>query len=95
MKKISRWIVLSGATGKKGCWWKGCRKNPKSFTIHLAATNNHWEEIFWWLLAKNFGMKVNADAFEKIAISLPVNILAKHKNQMQQLEALLLGQAMC
>ncbi len=60
---------------------------------YLAESTNHWEEIFWWLLARNFGMKVNSEAFEKIARSIPVNILAKHKNQVQQLEALLLGQA--
>lgn len=63
------------------------------FATQLAATNNHWEEVFWRMLAKNFGIKVNALAFEKIAASIPVNILAKHKNQIQQLEALLLGQA--
>jgi Protein of unknown function (DUF2851) len=60
---------------------------------YLADSTNHWEEVFWWLLARNFGMKVNSDAFEKIARSISVNILAKHKNQVQQLEALLLGQA--
>ncbi|MBC7627562.1 DUF2851 family protein [Ferruginibacter sp.] len=60
---------------------------------HLAANNNHWEETFWWLLASNFGIKVNSDAFEKIARSLPVNLLTKHKNQIHQLEALLFGQA--
>ena len=60
---------------------------------HLTNNNNHWEETFWWLLAANFGVKVNSDAFEKIAKSLPTNILAKHKNQIHQLEALLFGQA--
>jgi hypothetical protein len=60
---------------------------------HLTANNNHWEETFWWLLANNFGIKVNSDAFEKIARSLPVNLLTKHKNQIHQLEALLFGQA--
>lgn len=59
----------------------------------LAESTYHWEAVFWWLLAKNFGMKVNGEAFEKIARTLPVNLLAKHKNQVQQLEALLLGQA--
>jgi hypothetical protein len=59
----------------------------------LQRNNNHWEETFWQLLAKNFGLKVNADAFEAIARSLPVAILAKHKNQLPTLEALLLGQA--
>jgi hypothetical protein len=60
---------------------------------HLKENNNHWEETFWWLLAYNFGIKVNSETFEKIARSLPVKLLAKHKNQIHQLEALLFGQA--
>ena len=61
--------------------------------IYLQQNNYHWEETFWWMLARNFGMKVNADAFEAIARSLPLAVLAKHKNQIHQLEALFLGQA--
>ncbi|MGF2412807.1 MAG: DUF2851 family protein [Ferruginibacter sp.] len=60
---------------------------------YLKKNNNHWEETFWWMIAKNFGAKVNSDAFEKIARSIPINVLAKHKNQIHQLEALLFGQA--
>jgi Protein of unknown function (DUF2851) len=60
---------------------------------YLKINNNHWEEAFWWMLAKNFGIKVNSDAFEKMAQSIPITILAKHKNQIHQLEALLMGQA--
>ena len=59
----------------------------------LKQANNHWEEVFWWMLARNFGIKVNADIFESIAKSIPINVLARHKNQIHQLEALLLGQA--
>lgn len=59
----------------------------------LINNNHHWEEVFWQLLAKNFGMKINSDAFESIAGTVPLNILGKHKNQLHQLEALLLGQA--
>ena len=44
-------------------------------------------------LARSFGTRVNADAFEAIAHSVPLNYLAKHKNNIHQLEALLLGQA--
>ncbi len=71
------------------------RLQQKSAIIfeHLLKNNNHWEETFWWLIANNFGIKVNSTAFEKIAKSLPINILAKHKNQIHQLEALLFGQA--
>jgi len=60
---------------------------------YLDQNNHHWEETFWWLLARNFGIKINADAFEAMARSIPLNILAKHKNQIHQLEALLLGQS--
>jgi hypothetical protein len=60
---------------------------------YLQKNNNHWEETFWWLLAKNFGIKLNSIAFEKIAQSVSINILAKHKGQIHQTEALLFGQA--
>ena len=60
---------------------------------YLKKNNNHWEETLWWLLAKNFGIKLNGVAFEKIAQSISINILAKHKEQIQQTEALLFGQA--
>jgi hypothetical protein len=59
----------------------------------LEQTGRHWEETFWRLLARNFGIKVNADAFEELARSLPVNLLAKQRASIHQLEALLLGQA--
>ena len=67
----------------------------KSNTIenYLLQNNFHWEETCWWLLARNFGMNVNADAFEQIARSISMTILAKHKHQVIQLEALLFGQA--
>lgn len=71
------------------------RLQRKTATIqrYLHENNHHWEETFWWLLARNFGTKVNADAFEAIAKSLPVSILVRHKTQIHQLECLLLGQA--
>lgn len=59
----------------------------------LQQTNFHWEETFWWLIAANFGLKINRDAFKKIAQSLPLALLVKHKNSIIQLEALLFGQA--
>lgn len=60
---------------------------------YLRQSNNHWEEVFWWMLARNFGITVNTEAFEAIARSLPLTLLARHRAQLPQLEALLLGQA--
>ncbi|MEO5592485.1 MAG: DUF2851 family protein [Chitinophagaceae bacterium] len=69
-------------------------QRKSNYVLQLLDSNKyHWEEACWQLLARNFGMQVNADAFESIARSLPVSILAKHKNQVTVLEALLLGQA--
>ncbi|MFL5788569.1 MAG: DUF2851 family protein, partial [Flavisolibacter sp.] len=68
------------------------RKSEPVFQF-LEQNKYHWEETFWWVLARNFGIKVNSEAFESIARSIPLNILAKHKSQIHQLEALLLGQA--
>ena len=68
-------------------------RKSASIEAYLNQNNHHWEETFWWLLAKNFGIKINAETFETMAQTIPVSILAKHKNQIHQLEALLMGQA--
>lgn len=52
-----------------------------------------WSSLLYWRLAANFGFKVNADAFLALAKSLPINILAKHRENLLQIEALLYGQA--
>jgi hypothetical protein len=68
-------------------------RKSKAVLQMLDESKGHWEEVFWWLLARNFGMKVNNDAFEAVAKTLPVTLLAKHKSQIHQLEGLLFGQA--
>ncbi len=59
----------------------------------LKRNDNDWEETFYQFTARNFGLKVNADAFEALAASLPQKILAWHRSDLRQLEALLFGQA--
>jgi len=59
----------------------------------LEQNQNNWNETFYQLLARNFGMKTNALPFELLAKSLPLNLLSKHKNDLFQTEALLFGQS--
>lgn len=59
----------------------------------LQATGQHWEEAFYRVLARNFGLKVNVEPFEALARALPLRLLAKHQNSLFQMEALLFGQA--
>ena len=60
---------------------------------YLSYTKNSWEDTFYWLLARYLGSSVNMLPFELLAKSLSLQILAKHKNNRLQLEALLFGQA--
>jgi hypothetical protein len=59
----------------------------------LEQTNNSWENAFYIQLASNFGFKLNSMPFELLSKSLPLRYLAKHKNNLFQIEALLFGQA--
>jgi hypothetical protein len=52
-----------------------------------------WSSLLYWRTAANFGFKVNAVPFLALARSLPLNILAKHRENLMQIEALLFGQA--
>jgi len=57
----------------------------------LAQNQNDWNETFYQMLSRMFGFKVNAQPFEMLSKSIPLQVLAKHKNNLFQLEALLFG----
>ncbi|WP_342648625.1 DUF2851 family protein [Mucilaginibacter sp. CSA2-8R] len=71
------------------------RLDKRTSAVIDALKNNQgdWETTFYQFLAANFGFSVNALPFELLAKSLPQNILAKHKNNALQIEALIFGQA--
>ncbi len=56
-------------------------------------SNNDWRTLLYYRLAANFGFHTNRDAFLELALSLPLNILVKHRNNLHQTEALLFGQS--
>jgi hypothetical protein len=92
-KSIQQVSELTWQSWKERLLVERLEEKTKQIFDHLQKNNNHWEETLWCLLAKNFGIKLNSVAFEKIAQSIPINILAKHKEQIHQTEALLFGQA--
>lgn len=59
----------------------------------LAGNTMNFEEAFYMTLAKSYGFGTNGEVFEAMARTLPLSVLAKHKNNLFQLEALLFGQA--
>lgn len=68
-------------------------RKVKQIEVLLQQNKGSWEESFYQQLARNFGFKTNADPFELLARSLPLNILAKHKNNLFQVESLVFGQS--
>ncbi len=58
----------------------------------LELNTNNWEEVLYQSTAKGFGFKINAEAFEKLAKSVPFKIISKHNNPLQ-VEAVFMGQA--
>lgn len=59
----------------------------------VSTLNGDNEQAFLVRVARGFGQKVNADAFEQLARITPWKVLAKHAHSVQQLEAILFGQA--
>ncbi|SEB73048.1 Protein of unknown function [Tenacibaculum sp. MAR_2009_124] len=71
------------------------RLERKAMVIHelLSLTNNDYEAVLFFLMAKTFGSKVNGEVFLKLARSFPYHVLRKLRFNKTQLSALLFGQA--
>ena len=71
------------------------RLNCKTDSIRRlrALTTNSWEEAFYISLAHYFGFHTNGIPFEQLAINTPLAYLRKHRDNLFQLTAILLGQS--
>lgn len=68
------------------------RKSKPIYEL-LEGTNNDWEAVLFCLLAKNFGLNTNGELFLNIAKSIPFSIIRKESFEVENLEALLFGNA--
>ena len=68
------------------------RKSKPIYEL-LEQTNNDWEAVLFSLLAKNFGLNTNGDNFYQNAKSIPFTIIRKECSEVENLEALLFGNA--
>lgn len=69
------------------------QQRSDEWQLRLKATQRDWEAAFFQSLARSLGGRINADAMDMLARSLPLRVLLKHKHSQLQLEALLFGQA--
>lgn len=70
------------------------RLEEKSILIQdlLTKSGNNWESVLFQMLAKNFGLNLNGDAFLSMAQSLDFSVVQKASQNNLQIEALLFGQ---
>jgi Protein of unknown function (DUF2851) len=71
------------------------RLERKSLPIQqlLQETDNDWEAVLFYMLAKNFGLNTNGEIFLKIAKSIPFSVIRKESFEVENLEALFFGRA--
>lgn len=67
-------------------------KKAEQIQNNVTKLNNNWEAALFVLLAKNFGLKINSEAFMNFANSFDFSIARKVSNNLEQLEALFFGQ---
>ncbi|MEO1049795.1 MAG: DUF2851 family protein [Bacteroidota bacterium] len=69
-------------------------KSKADDVIEILGGNQYdWNQAAYQLLLKNFGFKINGEAFLALSKALPYKVLAKHLNDPVAVQALLFGQA--
>jgi len=74
-------------------YFERLERKSKAIETMLLLSKNDWEAVLFRLLAKNFGLKVNGEAFLSMASSFDFSIIRKSQSKVEQLEALFFGQA--
>ena len=59
----------------------------------IEKNSGNWEQTFFYFLARNFGFSVNATPFGLLADSMPFSVFSRHYDNLQQITALVFGQA--
>lgn len=68
-------------------------RKTQDLDVLLTHYQNDWNEVFYIALCRNFGFGTNADAFERLAKSIPFRCIQKQRSSHTQIEALFFGQA--
>jgi len=60
---------------------------------YLKYFDKNWEQTLYFFMARNFGFKINSAPFGLLAQETPYKLVAKHRDDLTSLEAILFGQA--
>ena len=90
IKNIDKFIF---SNWQERLFFERLERKSNSIQQALQETENDWEAVLFCMLAKNFGLNTNGDAFFKVAKSIPFSIIRKEAVDVNYIEALLFGQA--
>lgn len=91
--KIAEQPSLVEETWKQTLLNRRLLKKMEAIDILLRQLHNDWEEALYITLAHNFGFHTNGLPFEMVARQTPLAYLRKHRDNLFQLEAIILGQS--
>ncbi len=91
--KIAEQPSLVEETWKQTLLNRRLLKKKEAIDMLLRQSHNDWEEALYITLAHNFGFHTNGLPFELVARQTPLAYLRKHRDNLFQLEALMLGQS--
>lgn len=63
------------------------------YKIRLAHLNDHWDQLFLELVARQMGFHVNAEPMEQLAMNIKIEWVQKLVDQPEAIEAIFFGQA--
>lgn len=69
------------------------QRKANELESQLLGLENNWESLLFMLLAKNFGLKINASDFQLLAQNISFRVFKKELSSQLSLEALLYGQS--
>jgi hypothetical protein len=59
----------------------------------LAGSRNDWDQVAFQMIAMYFGGSVNKEPFGRLASSIPLSVIRRHRDEPTQIESILFGQA--
>lgn len=75
------------------CFFESFTAKKSVLNAMLSEINNDWDELCYRLILRNFGCKVNNEAFEFLAKALPCKFIMKYIDNPLAVDALLFGTA--
>jgi hypothetical protein len=92
--KINKVEELVLINWKDRLYFERLEEKSKFIFQLLKESNYDWEAVLFKMLARNFGLKVNGEAFLQMTNSVDFSVVRKLQNNLFQLEALLFGQSL-